>query len=227
MFQQRPMPPMPSRGFQPQRMQMGGQPFSNQSFGNQQARGFGPPRSFQPFGQQMGPFSSQFGPPGFGGQQFGAQQFGQQFGQQAMGRGGGIRGILSRFLPGGGQGAASAANAAQGLQGITNPANLSSMLGNVQKVLGMAQQVTPMVQQYGPLVRNLPAMIKIYSELKGGGSGDAESTESNAENTSAEVSSAAPFDADTSVTSPPKAAVKEEQVKAPAVKGASAPKLYI
>ncbi|MDQ0858355.1 VrrA/YqfQ family protein [Bacillus sp. V2I10] len=224
MFQQRPMPPMPSRGFQPQRMQMGGQPFSNQPFGNQQARGFGPTRSFQPFGQQMGPFSSQFGPPGFGG---------QQFGQQAMGRGG-IKGILSRFLPGGGQGAASAANAAQGLQGITNPANLSSMLGNVQKVLGMAQQVTPMVQQYGPLVRNLPAMIKIYSELKGGGpsdeestGSDVESTGSDVENSSSDVSASAPSDGDTVVIDSPKKAVKEEMEKAPPVKGASAPKLYI
>lgn len=40
------------------------------------------------------------------------------------------------------------------------------MLTNVQKVLGVAQQVTPMVQQYGPLIRNLPAMFKIYRELK-------------------------------------------------------------
>jgi hypothetical protein len=218
MFQQRPMPPMPSRGFQPQRMQMGGQPFSNQPFGNQQARGFGPTRSFQPFRQQMGPFSSQFGPPGFGG---------QQFGQQAMGRGGGIKGILSRFLPGGGQGAA---NAAQGLQGITNPANLSSMLGNVQKVLGMAQQVTPMVQQYGPLVRNLPAMIKIYSELKGGGSSVEESTGSDGSeesNTASDVSASAPSDADTAVIESPKKTEKEGMEKAAPVKGASAPKLYI
>lgn len=218
MFQQRPMPPMPSRGFQPQRMQMGGQPFSNQPFGNQQARGFGPTRSFQPFGQQMGPFSSQFGPPGFGG---------QQFGQQAMGRGGGIKGILSRFLPGGGQGAA---NAAQGLQGITNPANLSSMLGNVQKVLGMAQQVTPMIQQYGPLVRNLPAMIKIYSELKGGGSSVEESTGSDGSdesNTASDVSASAQSDADTAVIESPKKTVKEGMEKAAPVKGVSAPKLYI
>ncbi|USK36333.1 YqfQ family protein [Bacillus sp. F19] len=197
---------------------MGGQPFSNQPFGNQQARGFRPTRSFQPFGQQRGPFSSQFGPPGFGG---------QQFGQQAIGRGGGIKGILSRFLPGGGQGAASAANTAQGLQGIANPANLSSMLGNVQKVLGMAQQVTPMVQQYGPLVRNLPAMIKIYSELKGGGQSDEESTGSDEENSSSDVSASAPSDGDTVVIDSPKKTVKEEIEKAPPVKGASAPKLYI
>jgi hypothetical protein len=199
-------------------MQMGGQPFSNQPFGNHQARGFGPTRSFQPFGQQMGPFSSQFGPPGFGG---------QQFGQQAMGRGGGIKGILSRFLPGGGQGAA---NAAQGLQGITNPANLSSMLGNVQKVLGMAQQVTPMVQQYGPLVRNLPAMIKIYSELKGGGSSVEESAGSDGSDesiTASDISASAPSDADSAVIESPKKTVKEGMEKAAPVKGASTPKLYI
>lgn len=136
MFQQRPMPPMNSRGFFPpvRQMPMQGQPF-------------GGPLPFQPL-------------------------------QQARGAGGGgLRGILSRFLPGsrgipggnalmGAGRLSSVANATQGLQGLTNPANISSMLGNVQKVLGMAQQVTPLVQQYGPLVKNLPAMWKIYRELQ-------------------------------------------------------------
>jgi len=40
------------------------------------------------------------------------------------------------------------------------------MLNNVQKMLGIAQNVMPMVQQYGPLIRNLPAMIRIFRELK-------------------------------------------------------------
>lgn len=40
------------------------------------------------------------------------------------------------------------------------------MLTNVQKMLGIAQNVVPMVQQYGPFVKNLPAMIKIFRELK-------------------------------------------------------------
>ncbi|WP_308315274.1 MULTISPECIES: VrrA/YqfQ family protein [Bacillaceae] len=218
MFQQRPMPPMPSRGFPPQRMQMGGQPFLNRAFGSRQTGGFGRVGSFQQFGQQMRPFSSQFGPQAFGGQQFGVQQ--------AMGRGGGIKGLLSRFLPGGG-GAVNATGAAQGLQGIASPANLSSMLGNVQKVLGMAQQVTPMVQQYGPLVRNLPAMFKIYSELKSGGSGDSESV---SEETSLEADNSA--EGTESESDPPKEissqpVKKSVKEKPPAVKGASAPKLYI
>ncbi|MCZ0755579.1 VrrA/YqfQ family protein [Anoxybacillus sp. J5B_2022] len=43
---------------------------------------------------------------------------------------------------------------------------ISGMLTNVQKMLGIAQNVMPMVQQYGPLVKNLPAMMKIWKELK-------------------------------------------------------------
>nr|MDH3099018.1 VrrA/YqfQ family protein [Bacillus velezensis] len=65
------------------------------------------------------------------------------------GGGGGLKGMLSRFLPGSGGGSAAASapaaasgGAGAGLQGIQNlasPASLSSMLGNVQKVLGVAQ----------------------------------------------------------------------------------------
>lgn len=40
------------------------------------------------------------------------------------------------------------------------------MLTNIQKMLGVAQNVMPMVQQYGPLIKNLPAMVKIFRELK-------------------------------------------------------------
>lgn len=40
------------------------------------------------------------------------------------------------------------------------------MLTNAQKMLGIAQNVMPMVQQYGPLIKNLPAMIRIWKELK-------------------------------------------------------------
>lgn len=84
-------------------------------------------------------------------------------------RQGGLKGLLSRIFPSSRMpmGSMNAANtAAGGLQGLTNPSNLSSMLGNVQKALGVAQQITPMVQQYGPLVKNLPAMFKLYKELK-------------------------------------------------------------
>ncbi|TYS28185.1 VrrA/YqfQ family protein [Bacillus pumilus] len=92
--------------------------------------------------------------------------------------GAGIKGMLAKFLPGGAGGAGISGGGAglQGIQSFTNPATLSSMLGNVQKVLGMAQQFTPMIQQYGPLVRNLPAMIKLYSQL---GSADDDETSAN------------------------------------------------
>ncbi|MGD6818126.1 VrrA/YqfQ family protein [Metabacillus sp. 84] len=163
MFPQRPMPPggNPGRGF------MQG-PFP----GGQMA-GRGPAfMGRQPFNGQVpggrglfqgGPFGG--GPAGFGGSQgFGGFGGPVQGVQQAAGSGG-IKGLLSRFLPSAG-GAGNVAGAAQqGIQGLANPANITGMLGNVQKVLGMAQQVTPMVQQYGPLVRNLPAMIKIFSQM--------------------------------------------------------------
>ncbi|WP_299087852.1 VrrA/YqfQ family protein [uncultured Metabacillus sp.] len=138
MFPQRPMPPMNSRGFFPQqgRMPIGRHPFQGPVMGN------------RPFTPQM------------------------------QARGGGLKGLLSRIMPGSQgaarvanpqsfiQGASGATRATGAIQGLANPANISKMLGNVQKALGVAQQVTPMVQQYGPLVKNLPAMIKIYRELK-------------------------------------------------------------
>lgn len=153
MFQQRPMPPMNSRGFFPQQGQipMGRQPMTGTFMGR---------------GQQLG---SQMATRGAGG--------------------GGLKGLLSRIMPGS-QGAAgginpqnligganAASNATRGsLQGLMNPSNISGMLGNVQKVLGMAQQVTPMVQQYGPLVKNLPAMLKIYRELNSSNDDDNDSS---------------------------------------------------
>ncbi|KEP27071.1 VrrA/YqfQ family protein [Bacillus zhangzhouensis] len=101
---------------------------------------------------------------------------------RALGGGAGIKGMLAKFLPGaGGAGISGGGAGLQGIQSFTNPATLSSMLGNVQKVLGMAQQFTPMIQQYGPLVRNLPAMIKLYSQL-----GSADDDETNANDTDAE-----------------------------------------
>ncbi|REJ25333.1 MAG: hypothetical protein C6W54_04210 [Bacillaceae bacterium] len=78
---------------------------------------------------------------------------------------GGLQSLFSRFLPSSTMHAGSIPSSGA-VQSLTNPANLSNMLTNVQKVLGVAQQVTPMVQQYGPLIRNLPAMFKIYRELK-------------------------------------------------------------
>ncbi|MEH7294977.1 MULTISPECIES: VrrA/YqfQ family protein [Bacillus] len=106
---------------------------------------------------------------------------------RALGGGAGIKGMLAKFLPGAGGAGISGAGGGAGLQGIqsfANPANLSSMLGNVQKVLGMAQQFTPMIQQYGPLVRNLPAMIKLYSQL---GSADDETNTNDADEEPKEI----------------------------------------
>jgi len=151
-------------------------------------RGFFPPQGQIPMGQQgvPGPFMGR-------GPQFGAPMTPRGAG------GGGLKGILSRILPGS-QGAATsnpqgfiggvnavsnATRASGGLQGLMNPSNISGMLGNVQRVLGMAQQVTPMVQQYGPLVKNLPAMIKIYRELNSS-SDDSDTTPEEAVSTSNE-----------------------------------------
>jgi len=104
-------------------------------------------------------------------------------------RTGGLKGLLARIFPSSRMpmGTMNAANtAAGGLQGLTNPTNLSSMLGNVQKALGVAQQITPMVQQYGPLVKNLPAMIKLYKELKS--NDDTDEEENNSEQVNEEES---------------------------------------
>lgn len=60
------------------------------------------------------------------------------------------------------------------LQGLTNPANLASIMGNIQKTLNMAESAMPMIQQYGPLVKNAPALWKLYKELKNTGDSDAE-----------------------------------------------------
>ncbi|MBG9911129.1 spore coat protein [Bacillus xiamenensis] len=101
---------------------------------------------------------------------------------RALGGGAGIKGMLAKFLPGaGGAGISGGGAGLQGIQSFTNPATLSSMLGNVQKILGMAQQFTPMIQQYGPLVRNLPAMIKLYSQLGSADDDETNDNDSNAE----------------------------------------------
>ncbi|MFS3914066.1 VrrA/YqfQ family protein [Bacillus australimaris] len=110
---------------------------------------------------------------------------------RALGGGAGIKGMLSKFLPGaGGAGVSGGGAGLQGIQSFTNPATLSSMLGNVQKVLGMAQQFTPMIQQYGPLVRNLPAMIKLYSQL--GSADDEEANDDDAESKEISAETEAP-----------------------------------
>ncbi|MRX71286.1 hypothetical protein GJU40_03755 [Bacillus lacus] len=198
----------------------------------------------QPFGRGMGNMG------GMGGmQQFRQMGMGQQFPyQQAPVKTGGLKGMISKILPGGGQNAANAAGgaarslpgiggvpaiggvqaaagSAQGISGLMNPQNISGMLGNVQKVLGMAQQVTPMVQQYGPLVRNLPAMMKIYSELKNTGS------DSNEENSTEQEAppAAQPVQISESTTAEIDYEDAPQEVQEPrAVRsGASRPRLYV
>ncbi|MBD1382125.1 hypothetical protein IC621_17990 [Bacillus sp. IB182487] len=206
------------------------------------SRGFFPPRQMPPgppsrnvFGGMGGRIRNQ----GFNMGNNGFRSFpGQPFGQgamQAAGRGGGLKGLLSRFMPGA-QGAANiqagSAGASGGLQGLMNPSNITGMLGNVQKVLGIAQQVTPVVQQYGPLVKNLPAMIKIYSQLKNSDSGDEEeSTTENKEPIEAKNQKEPPSQEE-NVEKP----LKQKPAKQPAAStsskkkkssGASIPRLYV
>ncbi len=106
----------------------------------------GPPRPM-PNQRMMGRRPPNLQRPSFGPQQQGFQQSGQFLPQANAGArngaGGGLKGMLSKFLPGGGgtggagvPGAGTAASGGAGLQGIqniANPASLSSMLGNVQK----------------------------------------------------------------------------------------------
>ncbi|MFC0270029.1 VrrA/YqfQ family protein [Metabacillus herbersteinensis] len=193
MFQQRPLPPMNSRGFFPT-----------------------PTRQLPPMGGQP-----------FGGSFMGGQQ--QFIAPQTAGRGaGGLKGILSRFLPGtqGVQGIAGAAQATGGLQSLASPANLSSMLGNVQKVLGMAQQVTPMVQQYGPLVKNLPAMIKIYSELKNSNSDDSP-TEPSVSNEDSPTIANLEKEKEVHSSTQPLSTSKNRQNSDKKIPKSSSPKMYV
>lgn len=90
------------------------------------------------------------------------------------------------------------------------------MLTNVQKMLGIAQNVMPMVQQYGPLVRNLPAMMKIWKELKTTDDGEEKKEEKTEEKKEKQRSERELPSA--------KAATKEKQPKEPKP---SVPKLYI
>lgn len=134
----------------------------------------------------------------------------------------GLGGLLQRFFskPSGMQGLANPGALSQmnpsSLQGMMNPTNLSSMMANVQKALGMAESVMPMVQQYGPLVKNIPAMLKIYSELK---NGDSSETEAATEN----------IKIDDTVEAKPKRTKKSAEPSNTTVTspGQSIPKLYI
>jgi hypothetical protein len=201
------------------------------------SRGFFPQQGNIPMGRQpfQGPFMG-----------------GGQFGPQMQARGGGLKGLLSRIMPGSQgagavntqgfmQGASGASRATGALQGLANPANISGMLGNVQKVLGMAQQVTPMVQQYGPLVKNLPAMLKIYRELKNSDSSDEATTNDDLETNTEEATNVKASTTDnlqnqkqtaTSEPEPAKDVIKKKKPsnngkKRSSVPKSSKPKMYI
>ncbi|WP_404346934.1 YqfQ family protein [Sutcliffiella horikoshii] len=144
-------------------------------------------------------------------------------GARSIGNMGGL-GQLANTGAGGGLG--QLANAGT-LQQLINPNNLTGMLGNVQKALKMAEGVMPMVQQYGPLVRNMPAMLKLYNELKNVDDDDETDSESTEEAKMEEVESDSAAEGNTKkkvkkAKPKPKATEAEEKPT-----GGSAPKLYI
>ncbi|WLR60567.1 YqfQ family protein [Guptibacillus hwajinpoensis] len=75
-------------------------------------------------------------------------------------------GMLSRILPGAGQGGM----------------DMMGMIQNVQKVMQAADTIKPMVQQYGPMVKQLPEMIALFKEYqKSSGSSEEDETEDEVE----------------------------------------------
>ncbi|CAG9619335.1 YqfQ family protein [Sutcliffiella rhizosphaerae] len=155
----------------------------------------------------------------------GARSIGNMGGLGQLASGGGGLGQLANT--GGGLG--QLANAGT-LQQLVNPNNLTGMLGNVQKALKMAEGVMPMVQQYGPLVRNVPAMLKLYSELKNVDDAEEESekeeeVKDSKEDASEEASTEkkVPKKKKKRVTKKPESTEAAEDKP----KGTPAPKLYI
>ncbi|WP_262372479.1 YqfQ family protein [Sutcliffiella horikoshii] len=159
-----------------------------------------------------------------------AKLFGRT-GARSIGNMGGLGQLANT---GAGGGLSQLANAGT-LQQLINPNNLTGMLGNVQKALKMAEGVVPMVQQYGPLVRNMPAMLKLYNELKNvddddDTDNDNELTdEAKTEDVESESASASAAKSNTKkkvkkAKKKPTSTEPEEKEK-PA--GSSAPKLYI
>ncbi|KPB05321.1 hypothetical protein AAV98_08045 [Bacillus sp. CHD6a] len=152
-------------------------------------------------------------------------------GARSIGNMGGL-GQLANTGAGGGLG--QLANAGT-LQQLINPNNLTGMLGNVQKALKMAEGVMPMVQQYGPLVRNMPAMLKLYNELKNVDEDDDTDNESTEEAKAEEVESESASEKASSGKSSKKKKGKKakknptstEPEEKEKTAGSSAPKLYI
>ncbi|NLP49122.1 VrrA/YqfQ family protein [Bacillus sp. RO1] len=152
-----------------------------------------------------------------------AKLFGRT-GARSIGNMGGL-GQLANTGAGGGLG--QLANAGT-LQQLINPNNLTGMLGNVQKALKMAEGVMPMVQQYGPLVRNMPAMLKLYNELK-----NVDDDDDNTDNESTEEAKPEDVESESAEISNTKKKVKKAKTKPTSTEpeekpaGGSAPKLYI
>ncbi|MED0662560.1 VrrA/YqfQ family protein [Geobacillus thermodenitrificans] len=100
------------------------------------------------------------------------------------------------------------------------------MLNNVQKMLNVAQNVMPMVQQYGPLIRNLPAMIRIFRELKTADEEDGETK--STESAPAKETKQKPAAREAKKRPVPQANHEDSQEKQiPTTPRPSTPKLYI
>jgi hypothetical protein len=110
-------------------------------------------------------------------------------------------------------------NAAAGASASTG-GGFTGMLTNIQKMLGVAQNVVPMVQQYGPLVKNLPAMMKMWKELKATDDDEKEEKEEKQEE-KREKKQSPPAKRDVPTA---KSTTQEKQTKDPKP---SKPKLYI
>ncbi|WP_027407827.1 VrrA/YqfQ family protein [Anoxybacteroides tepidamans] len=108
----------------------------------------------------------------------------------------------------------------------TTGGGITGMLGNVQKMLGIAQNVVPMVQQYGPLIKNLPAMMKIFRELKSTDESEEEKEQQEPQTAQKQQSKGSDKPASNVQRELPtsKRAAKEKTVQEPRP---STPKLYI
>nr|WGD85408.1 VrrA/YqfQ family protein [Bacillus subtilis] len=143
----------------------------------------GPPRPM-PNQRMMGRRPPNMRGPSFGAQQQGFQQAGQFLPQanagarNGAGAGGGLKGMLSRFLPGGGgagsagvPGIPGAGAAASGGAGTARHSKHCQSCIIIQYAWKCAKSTRhgaashPYDPAVLPLVRNLPAMMKLYSQL--------------------------------------------------------------
>lgn len=118
-------------------------------------------------------------------------------------------GMLSRLLPGAGQGGM----------------DMMGMIQNVQKVMQAADTIKPMVQQYGPMVKQLPEMIALFKEYQksSGSTDDSEDEDSNDEpvKTKKKTNKSKPNKPPLAATKKKKESISEENVRK------SKPRLYV